>query len=213
MDAMTASAQTRATPTMIAWGARARSFADAEECGDLDIVVASRAGAVIALADGLGHGREAAVAARQAAAVIGAHADSDVVDLMRLCHEGLRSTRGAALSIAAFACSDATMTWVAVGNVDGVLVRADPSAQPERHGLLLRGGVVGYRMPPLRAEVLPIFPGDTLIMATDGISSQFGREQVRGRDPQSAADDILARHGKQSDDALVLVARYLGRAS
>jgi phosphoserine phosphatase RsbX len=168
---------------------------------------------VVALADGLGHGREAAVAARQAAAVIGAHADKDVIDMMRLCHEGLRSTRGAALSIAAFACGDATMTWPAVGNVDGVLVRADPSAQPGRHSLLLRGGVVGYRLPPLRAEVLPIFPGDTLIMATDGVSGQFVREPVLGRDPQDAADDILARHGKQSDDALVLVARYLGRAS
>jgi hypothetical protein len=194
-------------------GDRARPFGDEEACGDLDIVVASHAGAVVALADGLGHGREAAAAAHQAAAVIGAHADKDVIDLMRLCHEGLRSTRGAALSIAACACSDATMTWLAVGNVDGVLVRADPAAQPERHSLLLRGGVVGYRMPPLRAEVLPIFPGDTLIMVTDGVSSQFVREPVLGRDPQDAADDILARHGKQTDDALVLVARYLGRAS
>jgi phosphoserine phosphatase RsbX len=55
--------------------------------------------------------------------------------------------------------------------------------------------------------------GDLLILATDGVRTGF-TSQVRLSDPpQQVADDILARHGKSTDDALVLVARFLGGTS
>jgi hypothetical protein len=54
-----------------------------------------------------------------------------------------------------------------------------------------------------------VSPGDTLVFATDGISTDFRRELVWSLPPQNAAERILARHGKTTDDALVLVARYL----
>jgi serine phosphatase RsbU (regulator of sigma subunit) len=194
----------------IEWNAEARPFGGAGACGDVDIVVITERGAVVAVADGLGHGPEAVIAARTAADVIQQRADAAITELITDCHHALRKTRGAALSIAVFACHDGTMTWLGVGNVSAVLARADPSARPARHALLLRGGVVGYRLPPLRPEVLPIFPGDTLIMASDGIASAYEHEPMHGRDPKQLARDILARHGKETDDALVLVARYLG---
>jgi len=74
---------------------------------------------------------------------------------------------------------------------------------------LLRGGVVGVRLPSLQAAVLPATAGDTLIFATDGISVDFTRRLARNYPPQTAAESILAQHGKATDDALVLVARYL----
>lgn len=137
-------------------------------------------------------------------------ADADITQVMTDCHQALRHTRGAALSIAVFGWSDSSVIWLGVGNVGAILTRGDASARPARHALLLRGGVVGYRLPPLRPEVLPVFPGDTLIMTTDGIASAYEHETTNGRDPKQLARDILARHGKESDDALVLVARYLG---
>jgi negative regulator of sigma-B (phosphoserine phosphatase) len=194
----------------IEWGVEARPFGGTGACGDVDIVVITERGAVVAVADGLGHRPEAVIAARTAADVIQQRADAAITELMTDCHQVLRKTRGAALSIAKFACHDGTMTWLGVGNVSAILARTDPSARPIRHALLLRGGVVGYRLPPLRPEVLPVFPGDTLIMASDGIASAFEHEPTHGRDPKAIARDILARHGKESDDALVLVARYLG---
>jgi phosphoserine phosphatase RsbX len=52
--------------------------------------------------------------------------------------------------------------------------------------------------------------GDTLVFATDGISGDFLADVSAREEPQRLADQILARHGKGTDDALVLVARYLG---
>jgi hypothetical protein len=73
--------------------------------------------------------------------------------------------------------------------------------------------VVGYQMPPLRATSLSVSPGDTLIMATDGIRSGFTSGLTLAGSLQEIADSILALHCKGSDDALVVVARYVGGAT
>jgi serine phosphatase RsbU (regulator of sigma subunit) len=68
--------------------------------------------------------------------------------------------------------------------------------------------VVGARLPPLQAAVLPLEPGDTLVFATDGIASDFERGLARHLSPEAAARAI----GRHTDDALVLVARHRGGA-
>jgi phosphoserine phosphatase RsbX len=73
--------------------------------------------------------------------------------------------------------------------------------------------VVGFQMPSLRITRLSIARGDTLVFATDGISSRFHTDSPLGWHPQDAADNMLKRYGKDTDDALVLVARYLGPPS
>src|SRR5438874_9809995 len=72
--------------------------------------------------------------------------------------------------------------------------------------------IFGSELPRLHPVVLPIAPGDTLIFATDGIREGFAEGLPPEAAPQQLADQILARHGKGTDDALVLVARYLGGA-
>ena len=130
-------------------------------------------------------------------------------DMLQACHAALKATRGAVLSLACFH-PDQTLSWSGVGNVEGRLLRADGSAPCS---LLLRPGVLGYRLPPLRAETLPVFPGDTLILVTDGIS-YFRNEDIPAQlPPQALAEYIMAHHGKGSDDALVLVVRYQGASS
>jgi len=124
----------------------------------------------------------------------------------------LRSTRGVVISLAAFNAVDETMTWVGVGNVEGVLLRADPTVDPGNESLLLRSGVVGSRLPLLHASIVPVMRGDTLIFATDGIRSEFAQRLALGDGPQQLADRILAQYAKGTDDALVLVARYVGEA-
>jgi hypothetical protein len=76
--------------------------------------------------------------------------------------------------------------------------------------LLLRGGVVGVQLPPLSAGVIPVARGDTLILASDGIHREFDRAAALTNSPQKFADRILADHRRATDDALVLVSRYLG---
>ena len=103
------------------------------------------------------------------------------------------------------------MTWIGVGNVEGILMRADSSATPPRENILLRGGVLGLSLPTLTATVMPILPGDTLIFATDGITNSFADTLSLMDAPQKLAEKIGVQFCKGTDDALVVAGRYRGR--
>lgn len=193
------------------WAVSARTLRGEAESGDLHVLLPFEDGALAAVIDGLGHGPEAAHAARTAALLLAENPAAPVVTLLQRCHAGLRKTRGVVLSLASFRISSAEMTWLGVGDVEGVLLRADPSATPRRESILLRGGVVGYQLPTLRASCHRISAGDQLILATDGVRHDFlSRETDHDETPKGIADAILDDHAKMTDDALVLVARYRG---
>lgn len=198
---------------LIEWGAAASALPGQAVSGDRSVVAPFPGGVLVAVADGLGHGNEASLAAEIAVATLAKYAAESVIALVQRCHEALLRTRGVVMSLASLNGQDNTMTWMGVGNVEGVLFRADAEASPLRESILLRGGTVGYMLPPLRASVLPVARGDTLIFVTDGIRSSFAGDLAlvaSSRAPQQIADGILSRHSRQTDDALALVARYLG---
>ena len=197
---------------LIDWGVATLTLPGERESGDLHLVKPVRAGVLVSVVDGLGHGAEAAAAARAAVAALSRHAQESVLPLLQRCHQALAGTRGAVVSVALFDRADGSMTWLGVGNVEGVLLYADAGGRRGRERLVTRGGIVGSELPPLRAEVLAVAPGDTLVLATDGIQSGFADELTVDAPPQQLADQILARSGKSTDDALVLVARYVGDA-
>ncbi len=197
---------------VVEWGSAGVPIEGEVESGDAHVVVGFPYGVLVGLVDGLGHGPEAAAAAREAIRLLEAHAGEPVLDLVERCHEALRHTRGAVMSLASFDARVASITWIGVGNVEGILLRAPGAAAPSRESIALRGGIVGYRLPPLTAATLCVSPGDTLVMASDGIRSGFVAHLAARDDPQEMAESILARYARGSDDALVLVARYVGAA-
>jgi hypothetical protein len=58
---------------------------------------------------------------------------------------------------------------------------------------------------------MPIFPGDTLIFATDGITNTFADSLALMESPQKLAERIGSQFCKGNDDALVVAGRYRGR--
>src|SRR4029077_13573364 len=119
-----------------------------------------------------------------------------------------RLGRGAVMSLASFRSADATMTWMGVGNVEGVLLRAPDRGDLAPVSLTLRAGVLGVHLPEFATEeTLPVVHGDMLILTTDGIRGEFSQGIARNRSPQLIADTILGQYRKGTDDALVLVAR------
>ena len=178
--------------------------------GDLPVFIEFPDGVLVAAIDGLGHGSEAARASQRAAEALSSCANQTVTSVVKQCHEQLQSTRGAVMSLASFSAPDNTMTWLAVGNVEGYLFRDDASKR-EKSYLLLRGGVVGHSLPPLRAETLEVHPGDTLVMATDGIRSGFSSSIELRDSPQEIAESILANFAKETDDAIVIIVRWVGK--
>jgi serine phosphatase RsbU (regulator of sigma subunit) len=200
------------TSSAIEWGLASRALPGQSTSGDLQVVKAFSGGVLIAALDGVGHGGEAATAAMIAGAILETHAADPVIGLVQRCHEALRSTRGVTMSVASFNVSQGLVTWLGVGSVVGVLLRQSVAPVVAEEPLLLRAGVVGLQLPLLDVDIVPVSEGDTLIFATDGIQSNFARGLAGKKPPQKAAETILAQHGKTTDDALVLVARFLAVA-
>ncbi|HYE34069.1 SpoIIE family protein phosphatase [Methylocaldum sp.] len=202
---------------LIEHGVAARAFPGENVSGDRPMVKLVPNGVLIAAVDGLGHGVAAGIAAGIAVATLEDHAGEEPEALVQRCHQVLKGTRGVVMSLASIDVREGKMAWLGVGNVDGLLLRTAGSP-PTREALLMRGGVVGDQLPPLRTAYLPIAAGDLLIFTTDGIRSDFATRLslidplLRHQDVQEIADRILARFGKTTDDALVLVARYLEAA-
>lgn len=213
--------------SLLRWAVAEKTFPGLAHSGDQSLVkVAPDDVHVMAVIDGLGHGKDASVAAIAAVEAM-EQCDSTRVDvLMERSHQALRRTRGAVASIAVFEPPRAAtngehwrMTWVGVGNVKGILLRYQDDGSSGREWLLARGGIVGYNMPTLRPVQHPVFPGDLLVFATDGLRSSFVEAvKIPGlNDPddmmQNVADRILEQAGRGTDDALVLVAQFLGNAA
>jgi serine/threonine protein phosphatase PrpC len=114
------------------------------------------------------------------------------------------------MSLATLDARSASLDWCGVGNVESALFRATPGAGRAREALVCPGGVVGDRLPAAKVTTLPLRPRDVLVMATDGIREDFSDSLDLTGDVQLISDTIFARYAKGSDDALVLVARYLG---
>ena len=200
----------RAAGPFIECGVALRQFSGQDESGDGYLVESHPDGVLIAVVDGLGHGPKAAEVTNVAIAVLEGHADKPLDFLFERCHRELAGTRGVVMSMASFSLRDGRMTWAGVGNVTGLLLRADSQAERARETLLPRGGVVGYRLPSLYPVVISVAPGDVLVFATDGLRSGFAEDVPLNDAPQQIAEYILEHYGRGTDDALVLVAHYLG---
>jgi phosphoserine phosphatase RsbX len=194
--------------SLIEWDVAQQTLKGQDKCGDRYLVVSSERNVLMAVVDGLGHGDEAAAAAKIAIDILEANPRDDLVTLFRRAHDALRKSRGVVMSIASLQGDDATLTWMGVGNVEGLLLRARPDAKKE--SLLIRAGLLGASLPNLEPCTIPIMRGDTLLLTTDGIRGGFDEEIDLRDSPKEIADRILSRHSKGSDDALVLVTRCVG---
>jgi negative regulator of sigma-B (phosphoserine phosphatase) len=195
---------------LVEFGAWSRSLAPESENGDNYLVKPMGNGVLLAVTDGVGHGGEAALASRTALSCVENYNGQGVIPLLQQCHSALKRTRGVVMNLAFFNGTDSTLTWLGVGNVEGLLLRADANATPPRETMLLRGGVVGLNLPQLYAAVIPMSPGDTLVFATDGISTSFSDALTLMDNPQRLAEKIGSQFCKGTDDALVVTARFCG---
>jgi negative regulator of sigma-B (phosphoserine phosphatase) len=195
-------------PARLELGVAERALPGEPRSGDRAVLVAYEGGALVAAIDGLGHGVEAADAADAAAEVMAEHPEEEPGRMLQACHRALARTRGAVMTLAWFDLAGESLSWTGVGNVEGRLVHASAGPNAPMHGALTKGGVVGYNMPSIRVTGTDLEEGDVMVLATDGIDSGFARAIADGGSAQEIADRILTAHGKESDDALVVVVRY-----
>jgi serine phosphatase RsbU (regulator of sigma subunit) len=192
------------------FGIAAAAVGGHSESGDIHVMQYVPDCLLLAVIDGIGHGNSAAAAALAASSVLESHPSETLETLVQMCHDVLRSTRGAVMSLASIFPRLGQMRWLGVGNVQGMVQRAGAAKGTVQEVLLLRAGVLGAQMPSLQVATVPLQTGDTIIFATDGIRTEFVADLSSLDTPQRCADRILKQHCRGNDDALVLVARYLG---
>lgn len=196
----------------IEWAAKASARAGENICGDKAIAVdVGGDGALIGVLDGLGHGAEAAAAAKCGVDVLRSGRAEPLDVLVHRCHRALSGTRGAAMTLVHIDFRADILSWIGIGNVAADLVAKHPAGLEVRSSARLTGGIVGYRVPEvLTPQEVPIRPGDLLVMASDGIVEDHLDGIDFSASSLTIANEILHTHAKGNDDALVLAARHRG---
>ena len=188
----------------ISWGTVVRPKMGQTVSGDTFVIAPfAPAGLQVCVIDGLGGGVEAARAAEAAAEVIRAHPGDDPTQLLQQSHHALHGTRGAVMALLTFDLPLRNVTYMGVGNI-GVQVYSARSIKP-----ISKNGIVGYRLPHLLKLAYSYNFGDTFVLYSDGVSSRLNIDATINLtlSPQSLAERILQLHGKDNDDATVVVVR------
>lgn len=175
------------------------------ENGDAVLVRRGPEAITLAVIDGLGHGRMAALAAHAAVECLNRLPLAvDLEEAMRAVHEALRGTRGAAAAVCQLGgtptSSAGTVSFVCCG-VGNVEIRCLGAKLP----ILLSPGVLGARVQSFRICRGELPSGARLVMFSDGISQRAPLDSLRQQDPDSLCDTLMREHRKPDDDASVLV--------
>ncbi|CAM2875053.1 SpoIIE family protein phosphatase [Mycobacterium intermedium] len=199
----------------VEWATAGRPRPGEHESGDQSLAVSiDDDAALFGVLDGLGHGPPAASAATSAVEALKNARGERLEVLMQLCHRVLGGTRGAAMTLARIDFAAGTLTWTGIGNVTANLVAKAVSGVDIRSSVRLTGGIVGFRNPEITpARCVPIRPGDLLVIASDGISDDHLDHVDFAASATTIAEQILVKHSKDADDAMVLAARHRGRTT
>ena len=161
---------------------------------------------VILVADGLGHGPDAAQAARAATALVTANVARTPTAILALAHEALRATRGAAVALAAVDADAGELVFAGIGNVFAQIVHAGGTTI----GLPSSYGTVGGDLRKVHEQRVPFAREDGLILATDGVRPRWQWSSypgLWGRDPALIAGVVYRDFSAGRDDATVVVAK------
>lgn len=174
-------------------------------CGDGWSVVLEGQEIAIMVADGLGHGPDAAEASQAALDIFAEDPLAGPRELLGRTHARLRSTRGAAVMLVHADAGAGSVRSAGAGNVVGRLV----SGTSDRT-ILTQNGTAGVtiRTPEEVRNDWP--PHALLVVCSDGIETRWRPEilaPVLGRDPTLAAAVLVRDHCRGRDDATVAVVR------
>jgi negative regulator of sigma-B (phosphoserine phosphatase) len=196
----------------IEWASASRPRPGEHACGDQAIAVGIDGDAALfGVLDGLGHGPAAATAAMTAVEALKSARGERLEVLVQLCHRVLGGTRGVAMTLARLDFQTDRLAWTGIGNVTANLVAKSASGIQHRSSARLAGGIVGYRIPEISpAQVVSMRTGDLLVIASDGITDDHLDHIDFAAPAKDIAEQILTKHSKETDDALVLTARHRG---
>ena len=157
------------------------------------------------VADGLGHGPEAAKASEAAVRIFRLNHEAAPAEILAAVHAGLSRTRGGAVSVARYRRAAATLTFTGIGNVAGAVV----SGTAVKRTVSL-AGTAGHAARRIQEFEYPLEPADLFVLCSDGIATGWtldGHPGLAAAHPSLVAGVIFRDYARARDDATVLVVR------
>lgn len=181
------------------------SYPGEDVCGDDWAVECDEDIATFIVADGLGHGPDAAVASRAATDVSMEYFQQHPGRILQLAHGALHGTRGAAVAVGQIDLQQKQLRFAGVGNIAASVFESSG-----RRHLLSHNGIVGSNMRKVHEVVQAWEPGSILIAHSDGINTRWDLERypgLRGCHPSLIAALIYRDFERGRDDVAILVLR------
>lgn len=173
-------------------------------CGDACVTHVHGSGWTVMVADGLGHGPDAARASQEAVRIFRLHQDEAPADVLAAVHAGIRHTRGGAVSVARYDGHGA-LAFAGIGNVAGAVVSGG-----ETKRTVSLAGTAGLVARRLQTFTYPFAPNSLFVMCSDGIGTTWSLDRypgLIGAHPSLVAGVLYRDFARGRDDATVLVAR------
>jgi anti-sigma regulatory factor (Ser/Thr protein kinase) len=156
------------------------------------------------VADGLGHGVDAAVASGAATRVLADHPLAEPPELIDTCHRALAPTRGAAVAVARLEAGAEKGSFAGIGNI---VARVELART--RH-LVSHNGTVGHTVRKIQEFAFPWPVGSLLILHSDGLGTHWDLAAYPGlatKHPSLIAGVLYRDFERGRDDVSVVVVR------
>jgi anti-sigma regulatory factor (Ser/Thr protein kinase) len=174
-------------------------------CGDAWACHETPERLVVLLVDGLGHGLDAAEAAREAIATFRKRQDLAPGEILDYLHDALKKTRGAVAAVAEIRPQEGALVYAGIGNISAVVLAAGNSRSLVSHNGTL--GMVTARIQEFR---VPWAPDAILVLHSDGLQSRWDLAAYPGllaRHPAMIGGTLLRDFRRTRDDASVVVVK------
>ena len=172
--------------------------------GDGWTVVQSAERTVLLLVDGLGHGVVAAKAAHEAVRLFHDNVRHTPGDIVQALHDGLRSTRGAAVAVSEIVPGRSLVKYAGVGNICAAIVTPG-----SRRHLISHNGTAGHAVRRIDEFSYPWPKDGVLVEHTDGLGTHWDLDGYPGlmtRSPGLIAAVLYRDFNRGRDDVSVLTA-------
>lgn len=188
-------------------GAAVAAFPGETVCGDAWAFLDRRDGALLLVADGLGHGPDAATAAQEAVAVLLRAGTASAAAVAEAIHRVLGKTRGAAIGIAEINSAAGHVKFVGIGNISGCLI-----ADGAHRSMVSHNGTAGLTARRIAEFLYPFSSPPIVVLHSDGVSAKWDLDRYPGlasQHPSVIAGVIYRDFNRGRDDAAVAVAKHV----
>jgi anti-sigma regulatory factor (Ser/Thr protein kinase) len=172
------------------------------QCGDGWLMTGPATRRTVVVVDGLGHGPDAAIAARAALAAAAKNAGGAPADIIRAMDGALRPTRGAAAGVAVLEQGRGLCTFCGIGNI-----AASIHANGVSRSMVSHNGILGHQVRKVQEFSYP-FPGEALcVLHSDGLATRWNLQAYPGidrRHPALVVGALYRDFRRGRDDVTVL---------